>query len=111
MIIASKRVLVIDDDPDIQNWFLTFQKNEGPLSIFFHLEEKGPLPDLIFVDGTHLAPEKLSEILRIAFHYSVPLVYMSTRESESLSIEGAHFMRKPLERKAVDFKIKALLKI
>ena len=114
------KVLVIDDDEDILNWFRMLEKQDGPYRFTFMQDELEILraivqlkPDLIFLDIclTHIDGKKLSEIIRIASTYEIPIVQMSTRETYSTGVPENLFMRKPLERKAVDAKIRTLLKI
>lgn len=117
---GKKKVLVIDDDEDILNWFRALQKQETPYTFFFLQNELDILrtmlelsPDLIFIDIQlqHINGKKLSEIIRISSLYSVPIVHMSTKDIPGTEISPNVFMRKPLERKAVDAKIRKLLKI
>lgn len=117
---GAKKVLVIDDDTDILNWFRMLQKQDTPYTFFFLNDEREILrtmeelrPDLIFLDLIlpHINGKKLTEIIRIASLYRIPLVHMSTKEPFSGEISQTTFMRKPLERKAVDLKIRKLLKI
>ncbi len=116
----QSKVLVIDDDEDILNWFRMLQKEDAPYAFHFMQDELEILkavvnlkPDLIFLDIclTHINGKKLSEIIRIASTYDIPIVQMSTRESFANGVPENFFMRKPLERKAVDAKIRSLLKI
>jgi hypothetical protein len=109
----KKRILVIDDDEDILNWFRMLQKNDQSCSFFFLQDEQDIQktidelnPDLIFLE--HHNAKKLSEIIRIANGRHTSVVRMSTRD---LSHDESSFMRKPLERKAVELKIRELLKI
>lgn len=117
---GAKKVLVIDDDTDILNWFRMLQKQDTPYTFFFLNDEREVLrtmeelrPDLIFLDLIlpHINGKKLTEIIRIASLYRIPLVHMSTKEPFSGEFSQTTFMRKPLERKAVDLKIRKLLKI
>lgn len=117
---GKKKVLIIDDDEDILNWFRTLQKQETPYTFFFLQDELEILkmiqelnPDLIFIDVhlNHINGKKLSEIIRLTSLYSVPIVHMSTKELSGQELSPNAFMRKPLERKAVDTKIRKLLKI
>lgn len=117
---GRKRVLVIDDDEDILNWFRLLQKQESPYSISVLQNELDILrtidevkPDLIFIDIylSSINGKKLSEIIRIGQLYTIPVVHMSSRELSQTEVAGQTFMRKPLERKAVDAKIRKLLKI
>lgn len=109
--VEKKRVLIIDDDEDILNWFRMLQKSDTSCSYFF-LQDKMDIqriilevkPDLIFLEQNH--DEKLSEIIRITVPLQVTIIQMSTRD-----ISHQTFMRKPLERKAVQLKIRELLKI
>lgn len=107
----KKRILIIDDDEDILNWFRMLQKNVDACTFFFlqdELEIQKTIvelrPDLIFLE--HQNGEKLSEIIRMASGLHTSVVHMSTRD-----LSHDSFMRKPLERKAVETKIRELLKI
>ena len=117
---VQSKVLVIDDDEDILNWFRMLQKEDAPYAFHFMQDELEILkamvhlkPDLIFLDIclSHINGKKLSEIIRIASTHDIPIVQMSTRESFATGVPENLFMRKPLERKAVDAKIRSLLKI
>ncbi len=114
------KVLVIDDDEDILNWFRMLEKADSPYRFTFMQDELEILkaivhvkPNLIFLDIclSHINGKKLSEIIRIASTYEIPIVQMSTRETYATGVPEHLFMRKPLERKAVDAKIRTLLKI
>lgn len=117
---GAKKVLIVDDDLDILNWFRMLQREGSPYSFSFLNDEREILrtmeelkPDLIFIDLVlpHINGKKLTEIIRIASVYRIPLVHMSTKEPFSGDHFENSFMRKPLERKAVDLKIRKLLKI
>lgn len=117
---GRKKVLVIDDDEDILNWFRMFQKQEIPYSINILRDEQDVLkaidevkPDLIFIDIylTEINEKKLSEIIRLSQISAIPIVHMSAKELSATDFPHHAFMRKPLERKAVDAKIRKLLKI
>lgn len=109
----KKKILIIDDDEDILNWFRMLQKKDDSCSFFF-LKDEDEIqktvddlkPDLIFLE--HHNGKKLSEIIRIKSGFQTSVVHMSTRD---LAHNGSTFMRKPLERKAVELKIRELLKI
>jgi len=109
----KKKILVIDEDDDILNWFRILEKSDEACSYSF-LQDQNDIqktiddlrPDLIFLE--HEDENKLSEIIRIAAGYKIAVVHMSTRD---LVHQEISFMRKPLERKAVQLKIKELLKI
>ena len=109
-LINKKIILIIDDDEDILNWFRILQKNDLSCTYFF-LKDKQETQnaivklksDLIFLEHNE---EKLSETLRIASGFKTSVVHMSTQNHSHAS-----FMRKPLERKAVETKIRELLKI
>lgn len=117
---GRKKILVIDDDEDILNWFRMLQKHDTPYTFFFLQNELEVLkvvaevkPDLIFIDFclSGINGKKLSEIIRITNVYPVPVVHMSSKDLRGLEVADNVFMRKPLERKAVDGKIRRLLKI
>lgn len=115
----TKKILVVDDDEDILNWFRMLEKKENPYSFYFLQDELEILktlmelgPDLIFVDIclTHIDGKKLSEIIRIASEVNIPIVFISTQDSTRSGVPEHSFMRKPLERKAVEAKIRSVLK-
>lgn len=117
---TRKKVLIIDDDEDILNWFRMLEKSENPYTFSFLQDELEILrtivektPDLIFLDIylTHINGDKLSEIIRIASDYHIPVIHISTQDGIQNGIPDSTFMRKPLERKAVDSKIRSFLKI
>lgn len=117
---TRKKVLVIDDDEDILNWFRMLEKKENPFTFYFLQDELEILrtivelsPELIFLDIclTHINGKKLSEIIRIASDYHIPVIHISTKDSSHVGVPENTFMRKPLERKAVDAKIRSVLKI
>lgn len=117
---AAKKILIIDDDEDILNWFRMLEKKENPYTFFFLQDELEILrtmvelsPDLIFLDIclTHINGKKLSEIIQIATESHIPIVHISTQESAQSGVPENMFMRKPLERKAVEAKIRSALKI
>ncbi len=117
---SLKKVLIIDDDEDILNWFRMLHRKESPYSFHFLQDEIEVLraiveirPDLIILDIclTHIDGKKLSEIIRIASSYHIPILHISTQEQSSHEVPENTFMRKPLERKAVDTKIRNLLRI
>ncbi len=116
----KKKVLVIDDDEDILNWFRMLEKKENEYTFAFLQDELDILralvkqpPDLIFLDIylTHINGKKLSEIIQIASDYHIPIIHISTQEGAQTGLSAQSFMRKPLERKAVDAKIRTVLKI
>ncbi len=116
----KKNVLVIDDDEDILNWFRMLEKKENEYTFSFLQDELEILrtlinqpPDLIFLDIylTHINGKKLSEIIQIASDHHIPIIHISTQEGAQTGLSPQAFMRKPLERKAVDAKIRSVLKI
>ncbi len=108
----KKKVLIIDDDEDILNWFRMIEKKETPYNFYFLQNELEILkvleelrPDLIFFDrGDRSVSNLLGSI-------DIPIVYMSTKEVSQIDSTHHSFMRKPLQRKAVDAKIRSLFKI
>ncbi len=108
----KKKVLIIDDDEDILNWFRMIEKKDTPYNFYFLQDEIDILnvleelkPDLIFFDLTQ------HPISNLSTKGDIPVVYMSTKETGVSESEQQSFMRKPLERRAVDAKIRNLLKI
>lgn len=104
-------VLVIDEDEDILNWFRTIEKKDSPYHFHFLHHDQGLQkvldelrPDLIFSNLTESGKT-------LNLREQIPVVYMSTKELGESGIKGQPFMRKPLERKAVEAKIRSILKI
>ena len=117
----SKKILVIDDDESILNWFLSLQKSKNPYSFYMLQDELKVLetvekirPDLIFIDLflNKISGEKIGEVIRTTNHFNIPLVYMSSWNVGPFDhrVPEHAFMKKPLDRREVEGKIKKILK-
>lgn len=120
--LAKKRILIIDDDQEILDWFKTIQRPESPFVFYMIDNEYNVLsalgevdPDLVFIDIclNSLSGKKVGEVIKAASYFKIPIVYMSSKKDWSLdnSLNDKNFIPKPLSQKMVKDKIISVLKM
>lgn len=116
-----KRILVVDEDTDVLNWFRATQfRLENEFSYFF-LDDQSKLlssvqrikPDMIImdIDLKSVSGAEIAEVLHYTSYYNVPVVYLSTASwyQSTPKVQGLNFLPKPLTQKNLDQKIKHVL--
>lgn len=119
---GEKKILIIDDDQDVLDWFKSIKEPGSHYSFHFLDNELKILevlretdPDMVFLDIclNSISGRKIGEIIQATSYFQIPIVYMSSRRNWTigLPIADQFFLPKPLDKKTVIGKIQKILKV